>query len=128
MSDIFETKVRQYTDVERKAMEFEPGGTPAEKAARYINTHFIDVERFREAIVEHPDLNDHFSRLIEASGTFYEGVLGFMINDGKIDPADYPEINLSVPVAYGGTESDVRVTLGQPLPQNYAAMRWELPA
>lgn len=122
MSEIPKSKVRAYTEVERKAMAFEPGIPPAYKAARLINSHLIDVDRYQEAMVKHPDHRDHFGRQIRASHEYYGAMLGFMIVDGLIEPADYPEIQVSRTVPYDGTESPISVVFVETTPQDRAGL------
>ena len=66
MSDTFKPRVREYTQEERIAMHFEPGVPTVEKVARLIRTHSIEIERYQEAAVKHPEMSDHFNGLIAA--------------------------------------------------------------
>jgi hypothetical protein len=71
MSDTFKPRVREYTQDERVAMHFEPGVPVAEKVARLIQTHAIEIDRYQEAAVVHPEMSDHFNGLIAATNTYY---------------------------------------------------------
>jgi len=84
MSDTFKPRVREYTHEERIDMHFEPGVPTAEKAARLMSAHTIDIERYQEAAVAHPNMSDHFSGLIEATDHYYGVAIGQMVAEGMI--------------------------------------------
>jgi hypothetical protein len=115
-------KVRPYTPQERAAINQDGDNSPEARAARLIRTHFIDSQRYREAMVSHLDMRHHFSGQITASYEFVTRTLGIMIMDGQIQAENFDEITVNENVSYSGEETRVQISISPPVLESRADM------